>query len=80
MIIVMILYVQKAATYVMNTSSVEDALRIFTEGLEPVRRLRISEEESDEARWDDTFDYDNLHHMHVRHASSGFKEIATAPF
>lgn len=66
--------------YVMNTSSMEDALRIFTEGLEPpVRRLRISEEEeSDESRWDDVFDYN--HHMHVRHTSSGFKDIATAPF
>ncbi|CAM8956743.1 unnamed protein product [Rhodiola kirilowii] len=69
-------YAREAALYVLNTSSVEDAMRIFTEGLKPVRENYL--------RWEggsENCGFDGFHNVHVRRASSGrFKEIATAPF
>ncbi|CAM8947810.1 unnamed protein product [Rhodiola kirilowii] len=70
-------YAREAALYVLNTSSVEDAMRIFTDGLKPVRKNQLRWQGGSE---DCGFDH-GFHNVHVRRASSGrFKEIATAPF
>ncbi|KAL9679883.1 hypothetical protein QQ045_017754 [Rhodiola kirilowii] len=71
-------YAREAALYVLSTSSVEDAMRIFTEGLKPVRESLLRWQGGSE---DYGFDH-GFRNVHVRRASSAgrFKEIATAPF
>uniref|UniRef100_A0A7N0TW11 Uncharacterized protein n=1 Tax=Kalanchoe fedtschenkoi TaxID=63787 RepID=A0A7N0TW11_KALFE len=87
-------YARKAALYVLNTRSVEEALRIFTDGLEPVKKLSMREEEEEDVRHDgEEWDISSIgclhHHMHgigrstsssSSSSSSGFRDIVTAPF
>ncbi|KAG9457280.1 hypothetical protein H6P81_001788 [Aristolochia fimbriata] len=72
-------YAREAALYILNTNSIEEALKIFTEGLQPVATARAEEAaaaEAEEDQWE-------RHAGYLRHpplAGGGRRDVLTAPF
>ncbi|XP_024318735.1 uncharacterized protein LOC106866775 isoform X2 [Brachypodium distachyon] len=81
---------QEAALYVVSTKTTEEAIRIFTEGLKPVRGVRKTMSSSTDSSSDDDVDlYSSQDSTPTgarggtgcrRHGHSVKKDIATAPF
>ncbi|XP_075498393.1 uncharacterized protein LOC142536889 [Primulina tabacum] len=64
-------FAKEAARYVVNTKTLEEALRIFTQGLEPV--VRCTEEGGELVKEED-------HEWCAINEKFGDREIVTAPF
>ncbi|KQJ91961.1 uncharacterized protein LOC106866775 isoform X1 [Brachypodium distachyon] len=83
-------YAREAALYVVSTKTTEEAIRIFTEGLKPVRGVRKTMSSSTDSSSDDDVDlYSSQDSTPTgarggtgcrRHGHSVKKDIATAPF
>ncbi|WCJ39290.1 hypothetical protein M5689_020288 [Euphorbia peplus] len=69
-------YAREAAIDVMNTRSLEEAVTIFTKGLEPVvSRRRTCDDLEKEKQW-----HQHQHHHTFRNPNSALREILSAPF
>ncbi|KAJ4825935.1 hypothetical protein Tsubulata_011168, partial [Turnera subulata] len=71
-------YAREEAMYVVSTRSIEEALRIFTEGLEPVANMvgKHGDMMMDTGRDTEHLDRDYQHHMRL----PDIRDVATAPF
>ncbi|CAN4114511.1 unnamed protein product [Withania somnifera] len=67
-------FARDAALYVINTRGLEEAMRIFTEGLDPVSHC-VHDKEEDGV----TMDYSEELRSPLR-MNRGVRDIATAPF
>ncbi|XP_058089750.1 uncharacterized protein LOC131236530 [Magnolia sinica] len=67
---------REAALYVLNTKSIEEALRIFTEGLQPV----VSAKENNAMDSGDEWDYVASHLTIPPVYTPGSRDVVTAPF
>ncbi|XP_051127144.1 uncharacterized protein LOC127248701 [Andrographis paniculata] len=70
-------FAREAALCVVNTRSIEEALRIFTEGLEPVERCAVS---SGPTGGNEEPDYVIVNNDDVERFPSGLRDIVSAPF
>ncbi|KAL6227192.1 hypothetical protein ACLB2K_001151 [Fragaria x ananassa] len=70
-------YAREAAEYVMNTKNIEEAERIFTEGLVPVASvITVMKQNGDEVMDSvEEFEY-SAHHFRL----SELRDVVTAPF
>ncbi|XP_050366136.1 uncharacterized protein LOC126784693 [Argentina anserina] len=70
-------YAREVAEYIMNTSNMEEAKRIFTKGLEPVLPVvSVVKQSGDEVMdSEDEFEY-SRYHFRLRE----LRDVATAPF
>ncbi|KAM0862091.1 hypothetical protein ACQ4PT_045486 [Festuca glaucescens] len=81
-------YAREAALYVVSTKTTEEAIRIFTEGLKPVRGVRKTGSSTTDSS-DDDVELDSSEDSTPRvgggtgcrhHGRSIKRDIATAPF
>lgn len=84
-------FAREAALYVLNTRSMEEALQIFTEGLEPVmnskeRRRQADNQEETHITADEEgesvrdFDYSSAANRCLIRLPSRVRDVYTAPF
>ena len=79
---------QEAALYVVSTKTTEEAVRIFTEGLKPVKSVRKMGSSTTDSSDDDVVldsSEDSIQRVNggtgcCRHGRSIKRDIATAPF
>ncbi|PIN05526.1 hypothetical protein CDL12_21929 [Handroanthus impetiginosus] len=74
-------YAREAAMYVVNTRSIEEALRIFTEGLEPVARCaesgqRCHAQEREEEQQQKQYSHKDQRNIRI----PNIRDIVSAPF
>ncbi|XXG87161.1 hypothetical protein AAC387_Pa11g1917 [Persea americana] len=74
-------YAREAALYVIKNKSIEEALRIFTEGLEPVVRSGGGNEKMTVLESEDEEEKNNFAAcLSLPPLFMGFRDVVTAPF